>query len=49
MNKALLMWRQAEFYKMNVVANSAYADKAPLDPWTSGTKLTDEEDRYPLD
>ena len=28
---------------MNVVANSAYADKAPLDPWTSGTKLTDEE------
>ena len=32
-----------KFYKMNVVANSAYADKAPLDPWTSGTKLTDEE------
>ena len=29
-----------KFYKMNVVANSAYADKAPLDPWTSGTKLT---------
>ena len=32
-----------KFYKMNVVANNAYADKAPLDPWTSGTKLTDEE------
>ena len=32
-----------KFYKMNVIANSAYADKAPLAPWTSGTKLTDEE------
>ena len=26
-----------KFYKMNVVANSAYADKAPLDTRSSGT------------